>query len=232
MGWWRWFLETGGGNGGERITAPSFSFVKQRPSRTWFSDASLSAIGGLCMETGVYWRFDLPEEVQKRTIKGGRAVADLISINLLEVMAMVMTAFVMVDMRGERPGRKGEAVLMRADNEAAVTWVKRCRGGGKKQARVGALMRMMGALEAKGGWCFQARHVRGVDNRLADGLTRWREEQIPEKLNAECPGIDWQVQELGTGEQLMCSEILREGTHLEELQLRLEKLTRRIGRCG
>ena len=29
------------------------------------------------------------------------------------------------------------------------------------------------------------------------------------------------MQELGTGEQLMCSEILREGTHLDELQLRL-----------
>ena len=64
-------------------------------------------------------------------------------------------------------------------------------------------MRMMGALEAKGGWCFQARHVRGVDNRLADGLTRWKEGQILEKLNAECPRIAWQVQELGTGEQLI-----------------------------
>ena len=140
----------GGGYGGEKITAPSFSFVKQLPSRTWFSDASLTAIGGLCMETGVYWRFELPEEVQNRTIKGGQAVDDLISINLLEVMAMVMAAYVMVDMRGDRPVRKGEAVLMRADNEAAVAWVKRCRGGGKKQARVGALMTMMGALEARG----------------------------------------------------------------------------------
>ena len=53
VGWWRWFLETAGGYGGESITAPSFSFVKQRPSRTLFSDASLTAIGGLCIETGV-----------------------------------------------------------------------------------------------------------------------------------------------------------------------------------
>ena len=157
---------------GERITAPYFSFVKQRSSTTWFSDASLAAIGGLCMETGVYWRFDLPEEVQKRTVKGGRAVADLISINLLEEMAMVMTAYGMIDMKGERQRRSGGAVLMRANNEAAVTWVRGCRGGGKKQARVGALMRIMVALEAKGGWCFQARHVRGLNNRLADGLTR------------------------------------------------------------
>ena len=121
----------------------------------------MAAIGGLCLETGLYWKFDLPEEVQERTVKGGLAVADSVSINLLEIMAMVMTAYVMIDMKGERPRRRGEAVLMRADNEAAVTWVRRCRGGGKKQARLGALMRIIGALEAKGGWCFQARHVRG-----------------------------------------------------------------------
>ena len=59
------------------------------------------------MET-VYWRFDLPEEVQRRATRGGQAVNDLISINLLEVMAMVMTAYVMVDMREERPFGKGK----------------------------------------------------------------------------------------------------------------------------
>ena len=53
------FFLFGGGYGGERITAPFFSFVKQRPSRTWFSDASLAAMGGICNEMGVYWRFDL-----------------------------------------------------------------------------------------------------------------------------------------------------------------------------
>ena len=137
----------------------------------------------------------------------------------------------MIDMKGERPRRREGAVLMRANNEAAVTWA-RCRGGGKMQARVGALMRIMGALEAKGGWWFQAMYARGVDNRLADGLPRWQEGQLLYKLNAECPGIAWQVQELGTGEQLMCSEKLREDTHLEESQLRLERLTRRIGGCG
>lgn len=37
---------------------------------------------------------------------GGQAVADLISINLLEVMAIVMTALVTIVMRGDRPRRK------------------------------------------------------------------------------------------------------------------------------
>ena len=92
---------------------------------------------------------------------------------------------------------------MRADTEAVVTWVRRCRRGVKKQARVGAFMRIMGALEARGRWCLQARHMRGVDNRLVDGLTRWQAGQA--NLNAECPGIASQVQELRTAKQLMCS---------------------------
>ena len=88
---------------------------------------------------------------------------------------------------------------MRADNEAAVTWVRSCHGGGKKQAREGASMRIMGALEARRGWCFQAGLNREVDNSLADSLTRWQEGQNLKQLNVEYPGIAWKVQKLGTG---------------------------------
>ena len=80
----------------------------------------------------------------------------------------------------------------------------------------------MGAFEARGRWCFQAKDGRGVDNRLADGLTRWDAEQIPERLNAECSEIAWKIQELRDGDRRMCSEILRGGKPLEELLLRLE----------
>ena len=52
-------------------------------------------------------------------------------------MAMVMISFGMVDMRGERPLRKVEAVLISADNEAAVAWVKWCRGGGRSKQEQG-----------------------------------------------------------------------------------------------
>ena len=98
--------------------------------------------------------------------------------------------------------------------------------------RVGALMRMMGALEAKGGLCFQARHVRGIDNRLANGRTRWKEEQSLEKLKAERPEIAWQFQALGDREQLICTERLRMSMLSEELRLRPEVHTRQIGECG
>ena len=56
VGWWRWYLGEGAGEVGSRITAASFSFAKQVPSRSWFSDASTRALGGVCMETRVYWR--------------------------------------------------------------------------------------------------------------------------------------------------------------------------------
>ena len=76
----------------------------------------------------------------------------LSSRDLLEVIAIVMTTFVMVDVSAERPVRKGDAVPTRVDNEAAIAWVQICRRGrGERQARVGALIRMVGALEAREG---------------------------------------------------------------------------------
>ena len=59
----------------------------------------------------------------------------------------------------------------------------------------------------------------GVNTRLADGMTSWKVERIPERLNLESPVFAWQVQDLGDEEQQVCSEILREGTPLGGLQL-------------
>ena len=52
-----------------------------------------------------------------------------------------------------------------------------CEGGRREEVRPGALMKMMEALETQGGWCFQVKHVRGVDSRLADRITRWKREE-------------------------------------------------------
>ena len=40
-----------------------------------------------------------------------------------------MTAFVMIVIRKDRPGRVGEPVLMRGDSPSAVQWVKNYKGG-------------------------------------------------------------------------------------------------------
>ena len=107
-----------------------------------------------------------------------------------------------------------------------------CEGRGKGEMRAEALMRVLGALERKEGWCFQAEHVGGVDNRIADGTTRWKREEIKKNLTKESPQTVWQVQELGEEEQRVCLEILRENTPLDGLRLRRERLPRRIGGCG
>ena len=51
------------------------------------------------------------------------------SINVLELLGMVLTAYVMIVIRGEVADREGEAVLMRGDNASAVQWVLNCKGG-------------------------------------------------------------------------------------------------------
>ena len=80
---------------------------------------------------------------------------------------------------------------------------------------------MMGGLERIGGWSFQAKRVRGVENVLADGITRWKGSEIQIRLTAEHPTVLWQAQELGVEGEEMCSDILRAATHSDELRGRL-----------
>ena len=93
-------------------------------------------------------------------------------------------------------------------------------------------MRIMGVLERIGGWSFQAKHVMGVENFLADGITRWKEDDIQTRLTTECPNVSWQAQDLGVGGTDMCSEILRAATHSDELRSRLRILMRKVEGYG
>ena len=129
----------------------------ERPSqRTLISDASKTAVGGFCLETGVYWRYDLDAGERSRFCGSSKSVAgeNDISINVLELLGMVVSAWVLVSLCAERPAALGDCVLLRGDNEAAVEWVRRCRGG--KEPRSGALMRLLGVLELSSGWHFDA----------------------------------------------------------------------------
>ena len=76
-----------------------------------------------------------------------KSVADesYISINVLELLGTVVSAWVLVSACDEHPSAMGDCVLLCGDNEAAVEWVRHCRGG--KEPRYGALMRLLGVLE-------------------------------------------------------------------------------------
>ena len=67
---------------------------------------------------------------------------------------------------------------------------------------------------------------------LADGITRWKGDEIQSRLTKECPAVTWQAQELGVEGAEMCSEILRAATHSDELRSRLGGLMRKVGGCG
>ena len=95
---------------------------------------------------------------------------------------MVMSAYVLVVMCGERPMGDRDCVLLRGDNEAAVHWVRRCRGG--KEPRSRAFMRLIGAIELAGGWHFDSIHV-------FDGISRWNPGDISQHIATLRPSVDW-----------------------------------------
>ena len=207
--------------------------MKQAPKRKLFSDASYEAIGGLCLETGVYWKFQLTAEVQLRTVWSKRGKGDRISINILELKAMVMTAYVMIMMKRDTSDTEGATVLIQGDNSSAVQWVITCKGGGKEEVRAGGTDEDIGSIRNERRMVLSGKkNGRRVDNRLAEGITRWKGKEIQKNVTKESPETVWQVQELGKEEQRMCSEILREVTPLDGLRLRLEIITRKIGGWG
>lgn len=50
-------------------------------------------------------------------------------------------------------------------------------------------MRLMGALEDRSGWCFEAKHVKGIMNMLADGQIRRDSNMLLEELTNRWPDV-------------------------------------------
>lgn len=218
---------------GASLYSPFYDDVYCPPSRHWLSDATPKAIGGGCMERRVCWRYDLSEEeCRYASVDMMCAKHDKLSIDLLELLGMVVTAYVMVAVKGDMPTVTGEPVLMRGDSSCAVTWVNKC--GGMRNPRAAFAMRWLGVLEMNSGWCFESAHIPGSSNILADGITRWNRTDIPYNLRSLSPPSDIPWQETGVGEVggNACSAILRPFCRESELRLQLTRLTPQIGRCG
>lgn len=56
--------------------------------------SSVAVILGLCVETGVHRRYQLMEEVTRRTVRSGEGKGDPVSISLVEPMATVVTVYI------------------------------------------------------------------------------------------------------------------------------------------
>ena len=94
-----------------------------RPAkRHCFSDASFEAVSGYGVEKKVYWRYDLPPPMTKElTRKAERRETCTITINLLELLGVVVTAWLMLELQGDEPASAGDPIVLRGDNVAAVT---------------------------------------------------------------------------------------------------------------
>lgn len=108
---------------------------------------------------------------------------------------MVVTAWVMLELVGDRPDAAGDPILMRGDNMAAVSWV--CRSGGATDKRACLLMRMLGRLELAGGWNHTAKHIPGAQNVLADGISRWPRQILADKVRELTHSSEWYEQPIG-----------------------------------
>ena len=193
----RWFVDEGFDAIGGTLSAPVYHLLERPAQCTLFSDASTTAVGFFCLETGACRRYDLYAQEQSRFFGSDLSLVtreDDLSVNVLELLGMAVTAWVFVISCAERPSATGDCVLLRGDNEATVHWVRRCRRG--REPRSGALMRLLGVLEMSSGWHFDATQVQGVHNVAADGISRWDRDSVLGTLRAVRPDIPWQVRDL------------------------------------
>ena len=188
LDWWEWALREPFLVDGVSSYSPFFSHTKWDPERHWLSDATLSAVGGFRAETGVWWRYDLTTEEKSRSVVGAKcAKHSAISFNLLELLGMVITAYVIVVQESDHSNIVGAPVVMLGDNVSVVTWANMC--GGTRDPRAALLMRYLGRIEMQAGWCFKAAHIPGVENELADGISKWPDENSNSRLSSLYPHV-------------------------------------------
>ena len=225
---WRWFVEERLDARGGTLSALMYHLPECRSQCTLFSDASKNAVGGFCIETGVYWRYDLDAGERSRFCGSSKSVAggNDISINVLELLDMVVSAWVLIPPFAERPAALGDCVLLCGDNKAAVEWVRWCRGG--KLPRTGALMRLLDVLEFSSGWHLDEKHVRGIFHVDADSISRWDRDSVLVNLRVVRPEIPWQEQDLGAAGISLCTSVVASNSCETPLRPRLNALIRGI----
>ena len=69
--------------------------------------------------------------------------------------------------------------------------------GGDRQQGVCLLMRMLERLELAGRWNHTAKHIPGVQNTLADGISRWPRAILADKVRELTHSSEWLEQSIG-----------------------------------
>ena len=107
---------------------------------------------------------------------------------------MVVTAWVMRELIEDGANANGGLILMRGDN-TAESWISPCAGAKDKRACL--LMKIHGRLEIKRGWNHTAKHIPGVRNTPADGISRGPRAILTDKVRELINSDDWSEQDIG-----------------------------------
>ena len=156
---------------------------------------------------------------------------DRLSITVLELFGMVMTAFVMIVIREDRPGRGGEPVLMRGDSSSAVRWVKICKGG-KGGVRSGGMNENFGGVGADRVVVLLGEAREGGKERVSRGDNEVEERRNPVEADQGMPCRPVADPGARTGKRGDVFRDLHAATGLGGLRSRLERLMRKVGECG
>ena len=126
VSFWRLLVTEGLGSPAGRLSAPLYRSYMQPLAYTLWSDASSDSMGGYYLGSesgfGVWWCFDFDKDVRTRLRATVRGWDDL-SINVLELLGMVVTAWTFVTQSNKQPLYARDTISMRRDNMTAVHWV-------------------------------------------------------------------------------------------------------------
>ena len=146
MGEWLAYL------GGGTFRRPMYNIIIRPPELTMYTDASMSVFRGYSHQTGPFFRHEQSAE-DKCRFCGSRkhvTVFNDISIYVIELLGMLVGAWMLLATERCRSVTAGDCVLLRGENEPSVAWIRRCRGGNEPHSS--ALMCMLGSLEVSSGW--------------------------------------------------------------------------------
>jgi hypothetical protein len=139
--------------------------VEQIPARMYRTDACIHGLGGY-NDMGRAWRYEIPAKLRRRA-----------HINLLEFIAQLVGVW--VDLLGGHLTRD-TSVLSQGDNTSAIGWISKTNFEGPdehvylKVARKYAHIMMEAGISHVGDW------LPGVDNPIADSLSRDVHLSLPE----------------------------------------------------
>lgn len=149
---------------------PGRKFVPQRPSFTLTTDASKSG-------WGAHWRDIHLSGTWSKTVARHH-------INLLELWAIHLA------LRKLRKHFKGKSVLIRCDNMSVVMYINKM-GGVRSRSLCIQTVRLLQWCHRQE-ICLQAAHIAGVDNVLADALSR-RTSSIQDKTKVRGSSVEWHL---------------------------------------